>query len=70
MPKVQRYRMHNDFTVALRELGCQTQPAIARTLGIGLRTVHRYQAGRTKVPESIRRLIAMLSKYGIPPEWK
>jgi len=53
------------FKDALEEMGMESHMAAAAILGISRRSVIRY----VYVPESVRRLIVMLIKHGIPKEW-
>ena len=57
------------FNAACERLGIASHRRAARVLGIGRSTVIRYAHGRTPAPESIKRLLAMLVKHGIPEEW-
>ena len=57
------------FTDALDEMGITSHTAAAAVLGISRRSVIRYVYGTQDVPESVRRLIVMLIKHGIPKEW-
>ena len=50
-----------DFRAALRRLGL-TQPAAARALGKGERTVRRYAASAKPVPETVRLALAELER--------
>jgi len=57
------------FTAALDALGIESHMRAAAILGIGRNTVIRYAHGHTEVPESVSRLIDMLTRYGIPKEY-
>jgi len=57
------------FTAALDALGIESNRDAARILGVGRNTVTRYCHGQTAVPESVRRLLDMLTRYGIPKEY-
>ena len=57
------------FKVALDEMGIESHTATAAVLGISRRSVIRYVYGTQDVPESVRRLITMMIKHGIPKEW-
>ena len=57
------------FAAALEEMGITSHTAAAAVLGISRRSVIRYVYGTQDVPESVRRLIVMLIKHGIPKEW-
>ncbi len=57
------------FKDALEEMGIESHMAAAAVLGISRRSVIRYVYGTQDVPESVRRLIVMLIKHGIPKEW-
>ena len=57
------------FNAACERLDLTSHRRAARVLGLGRSTVIRYASGRTVAPESIRRLLTMLTKHGIPEEW-
>jgi len=57
------------FNAACERLDLTSHRRAARVLGLGRSTVIRYASGRTAAPESIKRLLAMLTKHGIPEEF-
>jgi hypothetical protein len=57
------------FNVACERLGIESHRRAALVLGIGRSTVIRYAHGRTPAPESIKRLLTMLQRHGIPEEF-
>ena len=57
------------FNAACERLGIESHRRAARVLGLGRSTVIRYASGRTAAPESIKRLLAMLQRHGIPEEF-
>ncbi len=57
------------FNAACERLGITSHRRAARVLGLGRSTVIRYASGRTAAPESIKRLLTMLQRHGIPEEF-
>jgi hypothetical protein len=57
------------FNAACERLGIESHRRAALVLGIGRSTVIRYAHGRTPAPESIKRLLTMLQRHGIPEEF-
>ena len=57
------------FRAALLTLGIHSHMRAADVLGVGRRSIIRYAHDRAMVPDCLERLIRMMMKHGIPPEY-
>lgn len=55
------------FNAILRHLG-YTPYAASRLLGISMSSAYRIAGGEQAVPETVRRLLVMYERHGIPQE--
>lgn len=60
-----------EYLASLKRLGLgvstqQTQ----RIIGVTARQLLRYSAGDQAIPVAVERLLFMLERHGIPPEWR
>lgn len=61
----------NEYKSALKRLGLGVSTLETQgILGLGPRQLLRYVHEASEIPEPVAKLLFMLERHGIPPEWR